>query len=297
MPEPAAGAVARGRGSRWAAALCFGLGDVHEHPPKGLVGARRRRAGLPLLTLPYGVAFLAVADVVERLRGQAFEARSLGRLIDLVQSGMARPESLQDSLSAQGLDPSRLVVATWPSGSSALLAGQLEGGVVAETGGHTVTISASLEPVLATARSTELRCGYAHPAALADIVTALSTAQLALAAAPTGGEPCGPDDVASITLLLAAIPPERLRPFQVRVIEPLIAAGDHASPTYVDTLRSFLDHDLSVGRTAKAQFLHPNTVRHRLALIKELTGRDPFTTEGILALAVAVRAHDRRQRL
>lgn len=278
-----------------AAALCFGLGDVHEHPPKGLVAACRR-AGLPLLTLPYGVAFLAVADVVEKLRGQASEARSLGRLIDLVQSGMARPESLHDALTAQGLDSSRLVVATWPSGSSALLTGQLEGGVIAETGERTVTISASLGPVLATARSTRLRCGYAHPAALADIATALSTAQLALAAAPTGGEPCGPDDVASFTLLLASIPPEKLRPFQVRVIEPLIAAGGHASPTYVDTLRSFLDNDMSVGRTAKAQFLHPNTVRHRLALIGELTGKDPFVTEGILALAVAVWAHDRERR-
>ncbi|HYO19026.1 MAG TPA: PucR family transcriptional regulator ligand-binding domain-containing protein [Dermatophilaceae bacterium] len=278
-----------------AAALCFGLGDVHERPPKGLAEACRR-LGLPLLTLPYGVAFLAVADVVEKLRGQASQAESLGRLVDLIQSGMARPESLRDALAAHGLDPNRLVVAAWPSGSAALLTGRLDGGAVAETGEQTVTISASLSPVLAVARSTQLRCGYADPVTLADLGSALSTAQLALAAAPAGGGPCGPDDVASFSLLLESIPREKLRPFLIRVIEPLVAAGGHASPTYLDTLRAFLDHDLSVGQTAKAQFLHPNTVRHRLALIKELTGKDPFVTEGVLALAVAVRAHERDRR-
>ncbi len=278
-----------------AAALCFGLGDVHEALPGSLAEACRL-AGLPLLTLPYGVAFLAVADVVERLRGQASEAQSLGRLIDLVQTGLARPESLHDALTARGLDPSRLVVAAWPPGSAALLTGPLVGGVAAETVERTVTISASVGAVLGIARSAGLRCGYADPAPLAELGSALATADLALAAAATGGAPCGPDDVASFALLLESVPRERLRPFLARVIEPLVVAGAHASPTYLDTLRCFLEHDLSVGRTAKAQFLHPNTVRHRLALIKEVTGRDPFVTGDLLALAVAVHAHDRERR-
>jgi hypothetical protein len=268
---------------------------VHVRPPRGLAQACRR-AGLPLLTLPYGVAFLAVADVVERFRGQASEAESLGRVVDLVRSGLARPESLHDTLAERGLDPNRLVVAAWPPGSTAVLTGRLDGGVVAETGERTVTISASLGPVLAAAQATALRCGYANPVALADLGSALSTAELALAATPTGGQPCGPDDIASFTLLVESISRERLRPFVVRVIQPLIAAGDQASPTYLDTLRAFLDHDLSVGRTARAQFLHTNTVRHRLALIRGLTGKDPFVTEDILALAVAVRAYDNERR-
>lgn len=278
-----------------AAAICFGLGDVHEKVPPALSDACRR-AGLPLLTLAYGVAFLAVADVVERLRGQASEAQALGRLIDLVHSGLARPESLSDTLAARGLGPGHLVVAVWPPGSGVRLDRLLDGGAVAETADHTVTISASADPVLAAARSTGLRCGYADPTALADLASALSMAELALASAPTGGDACGPEQVASFALLLESVPRERLRPFVVRMIEPLVEAGGHATPTYLDTLRAYLEHDLSVGRTAKAQFLHPNTVRHRLALIKELTGRDPFSTEGVLALAVAVRAHDSRGR-
>ncbi len=278
-----------------AAAVCFGLGDVHERPPKGLVETCER-AGLPLLTLPYGIAFLDIADVVDRLRGEATEAEALGRIIELIQSGLARPQSLRDVLAEHSLEPVALVVASWPRGSAANLIGHFEAGLVAETSERTVTISGSLAPVLTAARSTTLRCGFADPADLADLGSALFTSQLALAAAPVGGEPCGPDDVTSFALLLDGIPEARLRPFVVHLIEPLIAAGDHASPTYLETLRTFLEQDLSVGRTAKEQFLHVNTVRHRLWIIKGLTGRDPFVTTDLLALAVAVQAHDHNLR-
>ena len=278
-----------------AAALCFGLGDVHDHPP-GTLGEACRRAGIPLLTLPYGVAFLAVADVVDRRRRQASAATSLGRLVDLIRSGLAHPDSLADALMTHGLDPRSVVVAAWPAGSAHRLAAGLPMGVAAETADRTVTLTATVEPVVAAAAATGLRCGYADPAPLAQFTSALASAELALAAATTGGEPRGSADLDSFALLIESIPRERLRPFVVRLIEPLVAAGDQASPTYLETLRAFLAHDLSVGRTAKAQFLHPNTVRHRLGLIRSLTGRDPFVTEDVLALAVAVAAHDRDRR-
>lgn len=273
-----------------AAGLCFGLGDVHDHPPESLTQACQR-AGLPLLTLPYGVAFLAVADVVEARRGRASDAESLGRLISLIRSGLANPGALSDVLAVHALDPARLVVAAWPAGSSDLLSAHIPGAVIAETGDHTVTISASVDSVAMAVRSTRLRCGYADPVALPGLRSALATALLALTAAPVGGL-CGPDDLASFALLIDSIPRERLRPFIARIIEPLLASGARTSPTYIDTLRAFLTHDLSVGRTAKAQFLHPNTVRHRLALIKDITGRDPFVTEDLMTLAVAIRAYD-----
>ena len=167
---------------------------------------------------------------------------------------------------------------------------------MAETAAHTVTISASAESVRAAARATGVGCGYAAPTALADIASALSMAELALASGPADGDARGPDQVTSFGLVLEATPRERLWPFVLRIIEPLVAAGGHATPTYLDTLRAYLEHDLSVGRTAKAQYLHPNTVRHRLALIKDLTGSDPFTTEGVLTLAVALWAHDDQKR-
>ena len=295
-----------------ASALCFGVGDVHDAPPPGLVEACGA-AGLPLLTLPYGVAFLDVADVVESRRGRAADAQSLGHLIDLVRSGLARPESLLELLGSQSLGASPLVVASWPAGSAAALSPLLAEALVAETREHTVTISSAVEPLRVAARSAGLRCGYAEPVALADLGAALTTSALVLegasgehvdagAGAGVGadggagrrprGEAYGPDDLASFAVLMRSIPRARLRPFVIRIIEPLVAAGGRTSPTYLDTLRAFLDHDLSVGRTAKAQFLHPNTVRHRLTLIKELTGRDPFVTDDVLALAVAVRAHD-----
>ncbi|MCU1536796.1 MAG: CdaR family transcriptional regulator [Humibacillus sp.] len=288
-----------------ASAVCFGLGDVHDAVPPRLVTACAA-AGLALLTLPYGVPFLAVADVAESRRGRAADARSLGGLVDLVRSRLAQPASLAPALATRTLDPARLVVACWPAGSGPVLSARVEGSLVAETGEHVVTISASVEDVCRVARVTGLRCGYAEPVALDAIGSALTTSALVLESVLAGdsgdsgdsggrgsGGAYGPDDVTSLAVLLESIPRARLRPFVARIIEPLVAAGGRTSPTYLETLRAFLDHDLSVGRTAKAQFLHPNTVRHRLALIKELTGRDPFVTDDALALAVALRAHDR----
>lgn len=274
-----------------AAGLCFGLGDVHESPPDSLVRACQRE-GLPLLTLPFGVAFLAVADVVEARRGRASDAASNGRLLELVQSGLARPESVHEVLAAHSLDPDRLVVACWPLGSVSALSGKLPGGVLAQMREHTVTVSGSVEAVALAAQETGLRCGYAGPARLTDLAAALSMATLAFAATPAGGKLLGPDELTSFARLLESAPRERLEPFVDRVIKPLVTAGERTRPNYVDTLRAFLDNDLSVGRTAKAQFLHPNTVRHRLALIKRITGRDPFVLDDVLTLAVAVRAHD-----
>lgn len=40
-------------------------------------------------------------------------------------------------------------------------------------------------------------------------------------------------------------------------------------------------------------FLHTNTVRHRLARIHEITGRDPLNFDDQTAFAIGLRAHDR----
>lgn len=274
-----------------AAALCFGLGDVHESPPPSLMEACQRE-GLPLLTLPFGVAFLDVADVVETRRGRASDAAATGRLFDLVQSGLARPESVREVLAAHSLDPEQLVIACWPIGSIPALSGHFSSGVLAQMRENTVTLSDSVEAVELVAQATGLRCGYAGPMGLADLAAGLSTAQLAFTTTPAGGSPHGPDDLTSFALLVESVPRERLQPFVDRLVKPLIAAGGRTRPSLLDTLREFLESDLSVGRTAKAQFLHPNTVRHRLALIKRITDRDPFVMDDLLSLAVAVRAHD-----
>jgi sugar diacid utilization regulator len=50
------------------------------------------------------------------------------------------------------------------------------------------------------------------------------------------------------------------------------------------TLRAFAAADLNVSRAAAALFVHPNTVRYRLARTAETTGHDPRTFAGLVEL-------------
>jgi DNA-binding PucR family transcriptional regulator len=52
------------------------------------------------------------------------------------------------------------------------------------------------------------------------------------------------------------------------VFVPLLAADD---PT-LDTVSAYLDHGGSIEGTARAMFVHANTVRYRLRRAAELTG-------------------------
>ena len=52
------------------------------------------------------------------------------------------------------------------------------------------------------------------------------------------------------------------------VYQPLHDAG----PPMLDTVASFLDHGGSIEATARAMFVHPNTVRYRLKRAADVTG-------------------------
>ena len=121
--------------------------------------------------------------------------------------------------------------------------------------------------------------GQAHVSARA----ALS----ALRAAP--GWPQAPRPVRSAELL-----PERAlagdgharRHLVDEVYLPLL----HARGTLIETIAAYFEHGSSIEATARALFVHPNTVRYRLRQAAELTGfsptdaRDAFTLEIALVL-------------
>lgn len=56
------------------------------------------------------------------------------------------------------------------------------------------------------------------------------------------------------------------------------------------TLRTFLDRGAQFSATAEALFVHVNTLRKRLARIRELTGRDPLLIDGRVDLFLALQA-------
>jgi sugar diacid utilization regulator len=67
------------------------------------------------------------------------------------------------------------------------------------------------------------------------------------------------------------------------------ALTQNGSGALMETLRTYLDSDLDVARTAEALYVHPNTVRYRLRRIGELTGHDPQRFSGQVELLTIAR--------
>ncbi|WP_261165673.1 PucR family transcriptional regulator [Microbacterium sp. Marseille-Q6965] len=64
------------------------------------------------------------------------------------------------------------------------------------------------------------------------------------------------------------------RGFAQEVLEPVIEYDRRHGAELLPTLRAFLDGDGAWQETARALHLHTNTLRYRMARIKELTGKD-----------------------
>lgn len=122
---------------------------------------------------------------------------------------------------------------------------------------------------------------------VADLAEAQHSARIAQAAyrvAP--GWPDAPRPVLADELL-----PERVlggdgharRHLVEEVYLPLVGSGEA-----VETLHAYLEGPRSIEAAARALFVHSNTVRYRLRRITELTGHDPTTSRGGLALQLAL---------
>jgi putative transposase len=54
--------------------------------------------------------------------------------------------------------------------------------------------------------------------------------------------------------------------------------------TLEESLRVYLDNDLRMDKSAEALYVHPNTLRHRLDRIQQVTGADLRRVENLLEL-------------
>ena len=70
----------------------------------------------------------------------------------------------------------------------------------------------------------------------------------------------------------------------VNVYEPLVRAGE----VVLDTVSTFLDSGGALETTARALFVHANTVRYRLRRVAEICGEAPTDPRGALTLRVAL---------
>jgi purine catabolism regulator len=81
-----------------------------------------------------------------------------------------------------------------------------------------------------------------------------------------------------------------LRELGQSVLAPLQAHDEAHGAELVATLRAYLAHDCRPARTAQALVLHRNSLRHRLQLIEQLTGRDLDRLHNRLELSLALAA-------
>jgi DNA-binding PucR family transcriptional regulator len=122
----------------------------------------------------------------------------------------------------------------------------------------------------------------------ADLAHANASARAALSAhRAASGWPDAPRPVASRDLL-----PERAlagdgharRHLVDEVYLPLVAARG----TLLETLSAWFEHGSSIEATARALFVHPNTVRYRLRQISDATGWSPTRPREAFALQLAL---------
>ncbi len=125
-------------------------------------------------------------------------------------------------------------------------------------------------------------------AGLAHAAHAIAEALAGLRAAPAW--PDAPRPVRAIDLL-----PERVLAGDTRAAQRLVAEIieplRREDPVLLETLSAYLERTGSLEATARRLFVHPNTVRHRLRRVADLTGRvasDPRDSLGLrLALSLS----------
>jgi DNA-binding PucR family transcriptional regulator len=94
--------------------------------------------------------------------------------------------------------------------------------------------------------------------------------------------------VGSHLLLLALLDEDVMRVFRQAVLQPLLDHDARSPVDLVETLRVFLGSGQHWASTASRLGIHVNTLRHRLRLVEQLTGRDLRSMADLTDLHLAI---------
>ncbi len=218
----------------------------------------------------------------------------VGQLFSLVADSLADVAALLPSLEQAGLTDGELTVSAWPAGTGQLLAGELPSALIAEAPDAAFVITRGTAEVEQVAQRLALACGHGSSVSLSHLARAIAEARACLELARRRGRLVGPLELTSLDGLLEQQPPGRLDPFVAQLVRPLHEHDLRHRGQLLDTLRTFVRVEGSLQATARAHYLHVNTVRHRLGRVQALTGRDPLAFDDRIALAIALWAYERR---
>ncbi|GAB3220539.1 PucR family transcriptional regulator [Mycolicibacterium hippocampi] len=261
-----------------------------EVPGLGTLGwvGRGDRPESALLDL---IARFVRATQLERDVEAALTRERVGQLLSLVERRMLLPDALSQLLDWPGFAVAgALTCSAWPAGAGALLSMAVPDALVGDAPDLCLMVTAdSLE----LTEDLSLPSGHSAPVPLTELGSAIGQARLALELARRRGHRVGPGQLSTLDSLLEQLPLAQIAPFRQQLIDPLVEMDSQRGTQHVRTLRTFLTASGSLSRTARDLYLHTNTVRHRLARIHELTGRNPFDHGDQMAFSIGLHAVDR----
>ena len=239
------------------------------------------------------IARFVAASQGERDIEAALARERVGQLLSLVERRMLLPDALNQLLDWPGLTAREIDCSAWPAGAGALLSMAFPDALVADAPEVCLVLSTGVDRLAEVAADLALPSGHAAAAPLTELGASIGQARIALELARQRGGSIGPDQLSTFGSLLEGLPSSRLAPFKQQLIDPLEELDRDRGTQHVRTLRVFLAANGSLIETARELFLHSNTVRHRLARIGEITGRNPLNFEDQAAFTIGLRAADR----
>jgi hypothetical protein len=244
----------------------------------------------PEPTLLQLIARFVRATQAQRDVETALARERVGQLLSLVERRMLLPDALSQLLPWPGFAAGKLTCSAWPPGAGALLSMAIPDALVGAAPDLCLMLTTeSLEMTDDLA----VPSGHSAPVPLTEIGSAISQARIALDLAQRRGSSVGPDQLSTLESLLEQLPLAQLAPFKQQLIDPLAEMDRQRGTQHVRTLRTFLTANGSLSETARDLYLHTNTVRHRLARIHEITGRDPLNHNDQAAFQIGLRTLDR----
>jgi hypothetical protein len=223
--------------------------------------------------------------------------RAVARL--LLQEPPPEPADVADAAARAGWGPPRTLAALVTAGEDAEeLAGRLGPEVLAMSDGGLVTCLVP-DPD-GPGRRTQLELALdGRAAALGPTVVPGEAARSARRArgalALAAGNPAAPLTSADEHLgqLLLGADDELAAELADRTLAPLATLKPGARARLSETLRAWLDHQGRIEETARALHVHPQTVRYRLAQLRDLFGESLDDPEARFELSLAMRARPR----
>jgi purine catabolism regulator len=225
----------------------------------------------------------------ERVAAHERAEQDLGRVLALVLDGIAATTALTDRLDGRH----RLAATAWEGAAAARLRVEFADLPRAAVDGRLIVLAGDPTALRQMAAEHGLACGIGEVAEPADVPTSVREALAALELSVRRGRTVDARELATLDALLDQLPAERLRPFVGQLLTPLVTHDRATGSELAATLRAYLDGSGAVVPVARALFMHPNTLRHRLRRVAELTGRSPFDLRDRIAFSIALRVADR----